>query len=55
MVIHPAERDLQHLVKAREGIASRDREQTGDCRVVSTVEADEEEVVLLGWSLRGYS
>jgi hypothetical protein len=55
MTIRPAERDLQHLVEASEGVAGRDREQTRDCRVVSTVEAREKEVVFLGRRLRGFS
>jgi hypothetical protein len=55
MTIRPAERDLQDLVKLSEGVVSRDRKETGDCRVGSTAEAGEKEVIFLGRSLRGFS
>lgn len=55
VIIRPAERNLQHLMKVIEGIARRNREETGDCRVGSAAEAGEKEVVFWGRSLCGLS
>jgi hypothetical protein len=45
MIIRPAERDLQHLMKASEGIVTWDGKEPGDCRVRSRAETREKKIV----------
>jgi hypothetical protein len=55
MIIRPAERDLQLLMKASERIARWDRKKPSNCRVGSRAKACKKEVVFVWRHVHSWS